>query len=117
MAARILPDRLNFVQNVHMWNTTRRLRTVLAGLSLLLVTGPLSRHMETALKRTYDATPEPKLVVAIGDCSRDGGIFGESYATRGGVANAIPVDVVVSGCPPAPNAILQGILTAISTPK
>ncbi len=84
---------------------------------MLLVTGPVSRHMETALKRTYDATPEPKLVVAIGDCGRDGGIFGESYAICGGVANVIPVDVVVSGCPPTPNAILQGILTAISAQK
>ena len=84
---------------------------------MLLVTGPVSRHMETALKRTYDATPDPKLVVAIGDCGRDGGIFGESYATCGGVASVIPVDVVVPGCPPTPNAILQGILTAISAQK
>jgi Ni,Fe-hydrogenase III small subunit len=81
---------------------------------LLLVTGPVSRHMEIALKRTYDATPEPKLVVAIGDCACDGGIFGDSYATCGKVSNVIPVDVVVSGCPPNPAAILQGILTAIS---
>jgi Ni,Fe-hydrogenase III small subunit len=81
---------------------------------LLLVTGPVSRNMEVALKRTYDATPEPKLVVAIGDCACDGGIFGESYASCGKVANVIPVDVVVSGCPPTPVAILQGILTAIS---
>jgi Ni,Fe-hydrogenase III small subunit len=81
---------------------------------LLLVTGPVSRHMEVALKRTYDATPEPKLVVAIGECARDGGIFGESYATCGRISNVIPVDVVVSGCPPTPTAILQGILTAIS---
>ena len=64
---------------------------------LLLVTGPVSRHMEIALKRTYDATPEPKLVVAIGDCACDGGIFGESYATCGKISNVIPVDVVVSG--------------------
>jgi Ni,Fe-hydrogenase III small subunit len=84
---------------------------------MLLVTGPVSRHMETALKRTYDATPEPKLVVAIGDCACDGGIFGESYASCGRVANVIPVDVVVSGCPPTPTAILQGILTAISVAK
>ncbi|MBU1423996.1 MAG: NADH-quinone oxidoreductase subunit NuoB [Gammaproteobacteria bacterium] len=84
---------------------------------LLLVTGPVSRHMEVALKRTYDATPEPKLVVAIGDCACDGGIFGESYASCGKVANVIPVDVVVSGCPPTPVAILQGILTAISAKK
>ncbi len=92
---------------------------------LLLVTGPVSRHMELALKRTYDATPEPKLVVAIGDCACDGGIFcpqgadgaGESYATCGKVSNVIPVDVAVSGCPPTPTAILQGILTAISAKK
>src|SRR5450759_4570357 len=84
---------------------------------MLLVPGPVSRHMVTALKRTFDATPEPKLVVAIGDCACDGGIFGESYASCGRVANVIPVDVVVSGCPPTPTAILQGILTAISTPK
>jgi len=84
---------------------------------LLLVTGPVSRHMEVALKRTFDATPEPKLVVAIGDCACDGGIFGESYASCGKVANVIPVDVVVSGCPPTPTAILQGILTAISAKK
>jgi Ni,Fe-hydrogenase III small subunit len=84
---------------------------------LLLVTGPVSRHMAEALKRTYDATPDPKLVVAIGDCARDGGIFGESYASCGKISNVIPVDVVVSGCPPAPTAILQGILTAISGKK
>ena len=81
---------------------------------LLLVTGPVSRHMETALKRTYDATPEPKLVVAIGDCGCTGGIFGESYASRGRVSNVIPVDVAVPGCPPTPLAIMQGILTAIA---
>jgi Ni,Fe-hydrogenase III small subunit len=82
---------------------------------LLLVTGPVSRNMETALKRTYDATPEPKLVVAIGDCGCDGGIFGESYASRGRVSNVIPVDVAVPGCPPEPLAIIRGILTALST--
>jgi Ni,Fe-hydrogenase III small subunit len=81
---------------------------------LLLVTGPVSRHMETALKRTYEATPEPRLVVAIGDCGCTGGIFGESYASRGRVSNVIPVDVAVPGCPPTPVAIMQGILTAIS---
>jgi len=84
---------------------------------MLLVTGPVSRHMETALKRTYDATPDPKLVVAIGDCACDGGIFGESYASCGRVENVIPVDVAVPGCPPTPTAILQGILTAISAQK
>ena len=84
---------------------------------MLLVTGPVSRHMEVALKRTYDATPDPKLVVAIGDCGCTGGIFGESYASCGRVSNVIPVDVAVPGCPPAPLAIMQGILTAISTKK
>jgi Ni,Fe-hydrogenase III small subunit len=88
---------------------------------MLLVTGPVSRHMEVALKRTYDATPEPKLVVAIGACACDGGIFspnggGESYATCGKISNVIPVDVAVPGCPPTPTAILQGILTAIAGP-
>jgi Ni,Fe-hydrogenase III small subunit len=84
---------------------------------LLLVTGPVSRHMETALKRTYAATPEPKLVVAIGDCGCTGGIFGENYASCGRVANVIPVDVAVPGCPPPPTAIIQGILTAVSAAK
>ena len=80
---------------------------------LLLVTGPVSRHMETALKRTYEATPDPKLVVAIGDCGCDGGVFGESYASCGRVANVIPVDVAVPGCPP-PIAIMRGILAALA---
>lgn len=84
---------------------------------LLLVTGPVSRHMEVALKRTYEATPEPRLVVATGDCGCSGGIFGESYASRGRVSNVIPVDVAVPGCPPTPLAIMQGILTAISVRK
>jgi len=84
---------------------------------MLLVTGPVSRHMEIALKRTYDATPGPKMVVAIGDCGHDGGIFGESYASCGGVSRVIPVDVVVPGCPPTPVAILQGMLTAVSSSK
>jgi Ni,Fe-hydrogenase III small subunit len=82
---------------------------------LLLVTGPVSRNMETALRRTWEATPDPKLVVAIGDCGCTGGIFGESYASCGRVSNVIPVDVAVPGCPPTPAAILQGILTAISS--
>jgi Ni,Fe-hydrogenase III small subunit len=84
---------------------------------LLLVTGPVSRNMEEALRRTYDATPEPKLVVAVGDCGCDGGIFGESYASRGRVANVIPVDVAVTGCPPTPTAIMQAILTAVSASR
>jgi Ni,Fe-hydrogenase III small subunit len=81
---------------------------------LLLVTGPVARNMEVALKRTYDAMPAPKLVVAVGDCGCSGGIFGESYASCGRVANVIAVDVAVPGCPPTPTALLQGILTAIS---
>jgi Ni,Fe-hydrogenase III small subunit len=80
---------------------------------MLLVTGPVSRNMEQALRRTYDATPEPKLVVAVGDCGRDGGMFGESYASCGGVSRVIPVDLVVPGCPPAPIDILRAILTAV----
>jgi Ni,Fe-hydrogenase III small subunit len=80
---------------------------------MLLVTGPVSKHMAIALARTYDATPEPKLVVAVGDCGCHGGIFGESYASLGRVANVIPVDVEVPGCPPSPTALLQGILAAL----
>jgi Ni,Fe-hydrogenase III small subunit len=70
--------------------------------------------MAIALKRTYDATPDPKLVVAVGDCGCTGGIFGESYASLGRVRNVIPVDVEVPGCPPTPAALLAGILAAIS---
>ena len=81
---------------------------------LLLVTGPVSRHMEVALRRTYDATPDPKLVVAVGDCGACGGIFGAGYASCGAVANVIPVDVVVPGCPPSPTRILEGILAALA---
>ena len=80
---------------------------------MLLVTGPVSRHMEEALRRTYDATPDPKLVVAVGDCGACGGIFGENYASCGRVANVIPVAVEVRGCPPTPTAILAGILSAV----
>jgi len=80
---------------------------------LLLVTGPVSRNMEVALRRTYDATPDPKLVVAVGECGCNGGVFGESYASCGRVANVIPVDVEVAGCPPAPIEILRGILSAV----
>ena len=84
---------------------------------MLLVTGPVSKHMAIALQRTYDATPDPKLVVAVGDCGCSGGIFGESYASLGRVANVLPVDVEIPGCPPTPTALLQGILAAISTHK
>ncbi len=81
---------------------------------LLLVTGPVSRHMRIALERTYEATPEPRLVVAVGDCGCTGGVFGESYASCGRVANVIPVDVMVPGCPPAPIQLLKGILAAVN---
>ena len=81
---------------------------------MLLVTGPVARHMQLALRRTWEATPDPKWVVAIGECACTGGIFGESYASCGRVANVIPVDVAVPGCPPSPMQILSGILTAIS---
>jgi Ni,Fe-hydrogenase III small subunit len=81
---------------------------------LLLVTGPVAKNMEMALRIAYDAMPNPKLVVAVGDCGCTGGIWGESYATCGAVSKIIPVDVAVPGCPPPPLAILQGILTAFS---
>jgi Ni,Fe-hydrogenase III small subunit len=81
---------------------------------MLLVTGPVSAHMAMALRRTYDATPDPKLVVAVGDCGCSGGVFGESYASLGAVSRVIPVDVAVPGCPPSPTRLLQGILTAVS---
>ena len=84
---------------------------------MLLVTGPVSRNMVEALRRTYEATPDPKVVVAIGDCGCSGGIFGESYASSGRVSNVIPVDVAVPGCPPTPTDILQGILTAVTNRK
>ena len=84
---------------------------------MLLVTGPVARNMEEALRRTYDAAPEPKLVVAVGDCACDGGVFGETGASRGRVSNVIPVDVSVPGCPPSPRAIVQAILTAVSAPR
>src|SRR5689334_9564881 len=81
---------------------------------MLLVTGPGSKHMAIALRRTYDATPDPKIVVAVGDCGCTGGVFGESYASLGRVGNVIPVDVAVAGCPPTPTALLRGILAAIT---
>jgi len=80
---------------------------------MLLVTGPVSRHMAEALRRTCDATPDPKLVVAVGDCGCTGGVFGCSYASCGAVSAVIGVDVAVPGCPPAPVDILRGILTAV----
>lgn len=80
---------------------------------MLLVTGPVSRNMELALRKTYDATPDPRLVVAVGACGCSGGIFGQNYATIGSVDKVIPVDVYIPGCPPNPSALLRGILTAL----
>jgi Ni,Fe-hydrogenase III small subunit len=79
----------------------------------LLVTGPVTRNMAEALLRTWEATPHPKLVIAVGDCARDGGIFRGSYAIVGGVGDVVPVDAVIPGCPPSPPAILAGILDVI----
>jgi Ni,Fe-hydrogenase III small subunit len=76
----------------------------------LLVTGPVSRHMEAALKRVYGACPEPKLVIAAGDCAACGGEFGVSYASCGAVENVIPVDMRIPGCPPSPGQLLAGLL-------
>jgi Ni,Fe-hydrogenase III small subunit len=85
---------------------------------VLLVTGPVSRNLETALKRTYDATPEPKWVVAMGDCAcgtgEAGALFCPNYASRGKISNVVPVDVEIPGCPPTPEALLAGILAAVS---
>jgi Ni,Fe-hydrogenase III small subunit len=87
----------------------------------LMVTGPLTKHMVIALQRTYNAMPEPKLVIAVGACACSGGVFGESYATMGSIAKVLPIDVAIPGCPPSPTALLQGILAAIArtgaTPK
>jgi Ni,Fe-hydrogenase III small subunit/formate hydrogenlyase subunit 6/NADH:ubiquinone oxidoreductase subunit I len=80
---------------------------------MLLVTGPVTRNMEIALRQTYEATPEPRLVVAVGACAISGGVFGKSFASCGGVDAVIPVDVYVPGCPPRPEALLHGILLAI----
>jgi Ni,Fe-hydrogenase III small subunit/formate hydrogenlyase subunit 6/NADH:ubiquinone oxidoreductase subunit I len=80
---------------------------------MLLVTGPVTRNMELALKKTYDATPDPRLVVAVGACGCSGGIFGQNYASLGGVDNVLPVDVYIPGCPPNPCALLHGILLAV----
>ena len=81
---------------------------------VLLVTGPVSRHMQTALLRTYEATPNPKWVVAVGDCAACGGEFGVSYASCGAISNVIPVDMVIAGCPPTPLALMKGLLGLIN---
>jgi Ni,Fe-hydrogenase III small subunit len=82
---------------------------------VLLVTGPVTKNMREALARTYNATPDPKWVIAVGDCARDGGIFAESYAVAGGVEAVVPVDLHIPGCPPNPTALLAGLLTLLET--
>lgn len=81
---------------------------------VLLVTGPVTRNMREALERTYRATPDPKWVVALGDCALDGGLFAGSYACVGGVASVIPVDLHIPGCPPRPEQILRGLLALLA---
>lgn len=80
---------------------------------VLLVTGPVTTNMKEALERTYAATPDPKWVVAVGDCGRDGGVFAGSYACVGGVSAVIPVDLHIPGCPPTPIQLLQGLLALL----
>ena len=80
---------------------------------VLLVTGPVTKNMREALKRTYDATPNPKWVVALGDCARNGGCFAGSYAVVGGVSEVLPVDLHIPGCPPPPIEILKGLLALL----
>jgi Ni,Fe-hydrogenase III small subunit len=77
---------------------------------VLLVTGPVTHNMREALKRTYDATPAPKWVVAAGACAADGGVFAGSYAVAGGASSVVPVDLVIPGCPPSPATLLKGLL-------
>src|SRR6202045_3237480 len=80
---------------------------------VLLVTGPVTKNMREALRRTYDATPDPKWVVAVGDCAFDGGIFSGSYAVIGAVERVIPVDLHIRGCPPRPAQLLAGLLALV----
>jgi Ni,Fe-hydrogenase III small subunit len=80
---------------------------------VLLVTGPLTANMRQALERTWRATPDPKWVVAVGDCAVDGGIFAGSYACVGGIAAAVPVDLHIRGCPPSPTQLLKGLLALL----
>ena len=79
----------------------------------VIVTGPVTRNLETAVRRTYEAVPEPRIVIAVGACAVSGGIVGRSYASAGGVAEVLPVDVFIPGCPPRPEAIIFGILLAV----
>ncbi|MGA7488389.1 MAG: NADH-quinone oxidoreductase subunit NuoB [Xanthobacteraceae bacterium] len=82
---------------------------------VLLVTGPVTRNMREALERTYNATPDPKWVVAVGDCALDGGLFSGSYAVVGGVSAVVPVDLHIRGCPPRPMQLLEGLLTLLQS--
>jgi Ni,Fe-hydrogenase III small subunit len=80
---------------------------------VLMVTGPVTKNMREALERTYNATPDPKWVVAVGDCAADGGLFSGSYAVVGGVGRVVPVDLHIRGCPPQPIQLLAGLLTLL----
>jgi NADH-quinone oxidoreductase B subunit len=80
---------------------------------VLMVTGPVTKNMREALRRTYDATPDPKWVVAVGGCAADGGVFKHSYACVGGVSDVVPVDLHIPGCPPSPRALLKGLLALL----
>jgi len=84
---------------------------------VLMVTGPVTRNMREALARTYNATPDPKWVVAIGDCAVDGGLFAASYAVAGGVSAVVPVDLHIRGCPPPPAEILKGLIALLTTAR
>jgi len=84
---------------------------------VLLVTGPVTQNMRMALERTYAATPDPKWVVAVGDCARNGGVFAQSPAVVGGVSAVVPVDLHIAGCPPSPMALLRGLLALVETVK
>jgi Ni,Fe-hydrogenase III small subunit len=86
-------------------------------LTIREVTGPVTKNMENALRIAYDCTPDPKLVVAVGDCGCTGGVFGESYASCGAIENVVGVDLRIPGCPPTPLALMQGILAAVRTSK
>jgi Ni,Fe-hydrogenase III small subunit len=82
---------------------------------VLMVTGPVTKNMREALKRTYNATPDPKWVVAVGACAVDGGLFAGSYAVAGGVKDVVPVDLTIRGCPPNPRQLLAGLLALLQT--
>ena len=84
---------------------------------VLMVTGPVTKNMRQALERTYAATPDPKWVVAVGDCALDGGLFAGSYAVVGGVSQVIPVDLHIRGCPPSPTALLRGLLALVESAR